>query len=206
MLSKFSKTIKHSQSKHYYNTKTYRQKSLDENLIIFIPNAYPSIQHSKFKKTKPPHFTKVRKPNPYRIFKSYNKLKNFVILGVGANCGESLVRFWKLLRRLSCKSAIIATSSILKNPAFGYVNQPDFYNMIIWLKTKLGIADFWSFCAYLERSFGRARKRPFKNAPRTLDLDIIAFRDKHITLGDLQIPHKAWNERQSVCIPLMRCN
>ncbi|MBX7490397.1 2-amino-4-hydroxy-6-hydroxymethyldihydropteridine diphosphokinase [Helicobacter sp. Faydin-H64] len=194
-------------SKHYYGAKTYIQKPLSKDLIEFIPATnYPKLQNPKFKTAKIPRFTQVRKPNPYHLFKAYNKLKDSVILGVGANCGESLVRFWKLLKRLSCKNVIIATSPILKNPAFGYTEQPDFYNKIIWLKTRLGIADFWSFCAYLERYFGRERKRPFKNAPRTLDLDIIAFKGKHIILGDLEIPHRAWSERQSVWIPLTHCN
>ncbi|EEO25741.1 2-amino-4-hydroxy-6-hydroxymethyldihydropteridine diphosphokinase [Helicobacter winghamensis] len=200
------KSSQNTQSKHYYGVKTYIQKSLGKDLIEFIPKTHKKSWNSKFKTAKTPRFTQVRKPNPYRIFKTYGELKNFVILGVGGNCGETLVRFWKLLKKLSCKNVIISTSPILKNPAFGYTQQPDFYNMIIWIKTRLGIADFWSFCAYLERYFGRARKRPFKNAPRTLDLDIIAFKDKRIVMGSLEIPHRAWSERESVWIPLIHCN
>lgn len=196
----------HFSSRHCYGVKTYKIKEFSENLIEFTPTKNFLKHNPKFMLSKTPRFTQVRKPNPYRFFKAYPRLKNYVILGIGANCGESLVRFWKLLKRLSCKNVIIATSPILKNPAFGYLQQPDFYNGVIWLKTKLGIADFWSFCAYLERHFGRARKRPFKNAPRTLDLDIIAFKDKWITLGNLEIPHCAWNARQSVKIPLFGAN
>lgn len=190
-------------SKHYYGVKTYSIKHLSKDLIEFRP----MISHLQIWNPtliKVARFRKVRKPTPYHCLKAVKK--DCVILGVGANCGESLVRFWKLLKRLSNKNVIIAISTILKNPAFGYTQQADFYNMVIFLRTHLGIADFWSLCAYLERSFGRGRKRPFKNAPRTLDLDIIAFKNQRITLGGLEIPHKAWSERQSVKIPLFGAN
>ena len=206
MLTRLKPTKTYAARKHYYGTKTYTQTPLGKDLIEFTPTTQKKSWNPKFKTTQIPRFTQVRKPNPYRLFTAYHQLKNSVILGVGGNCGESLVRFWKLLKRLSCKNVIITTSPILKNPAFGYTQQPDFYNMVIWLKTRLGIADFWSFCAYLERNFGRERKRPFKTAPRTLDLDIIAFKNQSILFGDLEIPHKAWSERQSVCIPLKHCN
>lgn len=195
---------KRLKSKHYYGVKTYTQTLLGEGLVEFTPHAF--LGNARFKTARILPFTKVRKPNPYRYFRAYGQLKGYVILGVGANCGECLVRFWKLLKRLACRNTIIATSPILKNPAFGFQEQPDFFNMVIWLTTNLGIADFWSFCAYLERNFGRARKRPFKNAPRTLDLDIIAFKNQWIRLGDLEIPHRAWSERQSVWNPLVRCH
>ena len=53
---------------------------------------------------------------------------------------------------------------------------------------------------YYEIKFKRTRS--FKNAPRTLDLDILYFSEKIRQSDDLQIPHHGVNERISVIIPL----
>lgn len=189
-------------SSHYFGIKTYQQIKIGSNMTSFIP-AIPLCKTQFFALHKIPRFYFVRSPNPYCAFKAYKKLKNYAILGVGANCGECLVTFWKLFYKLKNKNAIISISSILKNPAFGYTAQADFYNAILWIKTRLGYVDFWSLCAYLERSFGRNRKRPFKNAPRTLDIDIIGFKNQYLKFKHLQIPHIAWSQRLSVRIPLL---
>lgn len=209
----FHKTQKNSPIKikgspHYFGIKTYRQTKIAENLTFFTHTLPPPTTKAYQTKAfipclKIPHFCSVRLPNPYREFKAYKKLKKYVILGIGANCGKCLVTFWKLVFRLKTKNAIISFSSILKNPAFGYTAQADFYNAILWVETKLNYVEFWSLCSYLERIFGRNRKRPFKNAPRTLDIDIIGFKDQTLRLKHLQIPHIAWFARESVKIPLL---
>ncbi len=190
---------------HYFSVKTYQLIQIDTHLTFFTHTISPQKTKSLSfaPRFKIPRFCLVRRPNPYRIFKAYKKLKQYVILGIGANCGECLVTFWKLFQRLKNKNAIISFSSILKNPAFGYTAQADFYNAVLWVETKLGYVEFWSLCAYLERTFGRNRKRPFKNAPRTLDIDIIGFKNQSLRLKHLQIPHIAWFERLSVRIPLL---
>jgi 2-amino-4-hydroxy-6-hydroxymethyldihydropteridine diphosphokinase len=46
------------------------------------------------------------------------------------------------------------------------------------------------------------RKRSFKDAPRTLDIDIIFFNTLSIDTKTLTIPHKGYKQRESVLIPL----
>ncbi|MDD6055688.1 MAG: 2-amino-4-hydroxy-6-hydroxymethyldihydropteridine diphosphokinase [Helicobacter sp.] len=192
---------------HYFSVKTYEIKKLDKNLTLFLPHFSKRIpfKNSIVAQKRRNLICKNRTANPYQYFKN-KALKKYVILGIGGNlekcAGDCIMRFWQLLRCLKNKNVIILASAILKNPAFGYTKQPDFYNMIVWLKTRLGFSDFWSYCAYLERIFKRDRKRPFKNAPRTLDLDIIGFKNKRISLKHFKIPHIAWEERNSVRIPL----
>ena len=48
-----------------------------------------------------------------------------------------------------------------------------------------------------------SRKRTFKNAPRTLDLDILFFDNRVVNTPKLIIPHPHWQERDSVVIPLL---
>lgn len=200
---RFHCTKKESQNLHYFGIKTYRQIKISPK-ITYLVYALPPLQCKPFAlQPKIPRFTLVRPPNPYRLFKAHKQLKQYAILGIGANCGECLITFWKLFKRFKKKNVIISLSSILKNPAFGWEAQADFYNAILWVKTKLGYVEFWSFCAYLERIFGRNRKRPFKNAPRTLDIDIIGFKNQFLRFKHLQIPHIAWSLRESVRIPLL---
>nr|WP_252971066.1 2-amino-4-hydroxy-6-hydroxymethyldihydropteridine diphosphokinase [Aliarcobacter cryaerophilus] len=92
------------------------------------------------------------------------------------------------------------SSPLLKNPPFGFLQQSDFLNGIITLKTDLCAVDFLQAMQRYEKKFGR--KRSFQDAPRTLDIDIIFFDNKKINRKNLIIPHKNWANRESVIIPL----
>lgn len=128
--------------------------------------------------------------------------KNTVVVGVGGNEGAVKRRFVKLYRTLldDRRFGIMETSSIFKNPPFGYLEQPDFYNAVMVLKTSLGARETLKILLHVEHIFGR--KRIFKNGPRTLDLDIIFFNNQTIKQKDLIIPHPKWEERLSVKVPL----
>ncbi len=128
-----------------------------------------------------------------------------LILGIGGNIGNSFHIFKHLLFWLQKhpKICYIATSPILKNPAFGYTRQPDFYNATLQIQTTLNLSEIFSLVFYLERRFGRGRKRVRKNAPRTLDIDILFFDDLIVNFADLKIPHPYFKCRESVIIPLM---
>ena len=124
-------------------------------------------------------------------------------IGIGGNLGdvkrrfESLYFYFKRDRQVS----LVSTSLILKNPPFGFLEQDDFFNSIIVLKTNLQPLAFLDYLMRVEKRFGR--KRSFADAPRTLDLDIIFFDNRVITKPRLKIPHVEWFKRESVLIPLM---
>lgn len=124
-------------------------------------------------------------------------------IGVGGNVGDVKRRFERLFiyLRIDKRVELLFTSLILKNPPFGFVNQDDFFNSIIVLKTSMQPKRFLDYLMRLEKKF--ARKRSFANAPRTLDLDIIFFDNRVVKTQKLQIPHARWFERESVLIPLM---
>ncbi len=139
-------------------------------------------------------------------FPLYSKKKSnkkyLVTVGIGGNIGNVTKTFNKLLLSLkeNTKFDILITSPILQNPPFGYLNQNDFLNAIITIKTNLGPNEFLKHMQRLEYRFGR--KRSFQDAPRTLDIDIIFFDDKYINTKKLIVPHKDWANRESVIIPL----
>ena len=137
---------------------------------------------------------------PAKIRKS-NK-KNIALIGIGCNVGNCIRRFKKLYLFFSehPKIDVIQTSIIYKNPPFGYLNQPDFYNSILVIKTNYSPFELLHFLLYVEKKFGR--KRSFKNAPRTLDLDIILYNNVTIETEKLKIPHPFYKKRDSVLVPL----
>jgi 2-amino-4-hydroxy-6-hydroxymethyldihydropteridine diphosphokinase len=126
-----------------------------------------------------------------------------VLVSIGGNIGDTKRRFEKLFWRVKSDRnlRILETAPMLKNPPFGYLEQDDFFNSLILLETKLRPKAFLRRVLYLEKRFGR--ERTFKNAPRTLDIDIIFFGDFKIKSRDLTVPHQHWHERESVIIPLM---
>lgn len=125
-----------------------------------------------------------------------------VTIGIGGNVGDVLRRFNHLFFKLrdDVRVEILETSPILKNPPFGYMEQDDFLNSVMVLATSMQPKQFLDYLMRLEKRF--SRKRSFSNAPRTLDLDILFFDDRHIDTKSLKVPHPDWMNRESVVIPL----
>lgn len=139
---------------------------------------------------------------PYRKRES-QKIRNVALIGVGGNVGNTLRRFKRLLTYINREPRLklLATSTILKNPPFGYLEQADFFNTLILLETPLSAMELLHLLQRIEQHFGR--QRLFKNAPRTLDLDIIAFNKEKIKkIPKLIVPHPYYKERESVTAPL----
>ena len=138
---------------------------------------------------------------PMKRFKR-SAFKYDVIIGIGGNQGDVKKRFTHLMRHWMNERRlyVVETSPILKNPPFGFLEQEDFHNATILVQTSLDAMSFLRLLQQSEKRFGRVRS--FKDAPRTLDLDIIFFdRQIHKRKG-LLVPHPKWSERPSVVIPL----
>ena len=125
------------------------------------------------------------------------------VVGVGGNLGEVPARFDRMVDylRRSRRVRVLRTSVLLKNPPFGYLDQPDFINGIMELETDLSPHELLRWLLWVERRFGR--RRTFANAPRTLDLDIIFYDDLRVRSRRLRIPHPHFATRPSVMVPLM---
>ncbi len=125
------------------------------------------------------------------------------MLGIGGNMGDVPRRFNHLFFYLKNSSFIdvVETAPILKNPPFGYLEQDDFYNSLIIVKTCLRPKALLRYILAIEKKFGRIRS--FQDAPRTLDIDMIFYEQEVIESKVLTVPHPYWNQRSSVLIPLM---
>ncbi|ANV97610.1 2-amino-4-hydroxy-6-hydroxymethyldihydropteridine diphosphokinase [Helicobacter enhydrae] len=139
-----------------------------------------------------------------KVFTTRKRFKNQILLGIGGNVGDCLKRFKHFILYLQNNPLVqvLSTSIIYKNPPFGYAHQADFYNFTLQISTNQSLIDCFQMIFYWERRFGRARKRVFPNAPRTLDIDLLYFNQVKLHRPYLQIPHKEWQNRESVLIPL----
>jgi len=139
---------------------------------------------------------------PYTSFRKTSH-RYEVVVGIGGNVGDVRRRFEHLFFHIQRdrRVALLKTSLILKNPPFGYLEQEDFFNSIIVLKTSMQPKVFLAYLMRVEKQFGR--KRSFANAPRRLDLDIIFFANRVIKTEKLTVPHSDWSQRESVLIPLV---
>ncbi len=124
------------------------------------------------------------------------------MLGIGGNMGDVRRRFNHLFVYLkrSLFVDIVETAPILKNPPFGYLEQDDFYNSLIIVKTCLRPKALLRYILAIEKKFGRIRS--FADAPRTLDIDMIFYEQEVIESKVLTVPHPHWYKRSSVLIPL----
>ena len=130
------------------------------------------------------------------------KKRHLVTVGIGGNVGDVKRRFNRLIHVLK-KDACLSlhrSSPMVKNPPFGFLQQDDFYNAVLVLSTDLNPRAFLKHLLHIEKIFGR--KRSFKNAPRTLDIDMLFYDSVVMNHRDLTLPHASWSERESVLIPL----
>ena len=141
-----------------------------------------------------------------RFFPFFTRFKNnakyFAIVGLGSNIAPEKKRFKELFRKLmnDKRIKILSTSSLLINKAFGYEAQKDFYNAVIVVQTILHARALLKLLLFYELKFKRVRS--FKNAPRTLDLDLLYFSKKSRQDEYLHLPHKGVKDRISVLLPL----
>lgn len=142
----------------------------------------------------------------YPFFGSKKCYKNSLYLGIGGNVGNVKQNFDKIFRILSNDKRfhVVETSPIVLNRAFGYKNQPNFLNAVVLIQTNLPSRAVLKNTLRIEQKFGR--KRSFKNAPRTIDIDILFSNVKNRNDKFLTLPHIGINERISVILPfgLMR--
>ncbi|MGE0330080.1 MAG: 2-amino-4-hydroxy-6-hydroxymethyldihydropteridine diphosphokinase [Ramlibacter sp.] len=77
---------------------------------------------------------------------------------------------------------------------------PDYINAVVEIVTALPAPELLAALQAIEQAAGR--ERPYRNAPRTLDLDVLLFGGGSISSPALTIPHPRMHERAFVLVPL----
>jgi 2-amino-4-hydroxy-6-hydroxymethyldihydropteridine diphosphokinase len=123
-------------------------------------------------------------------------------IGLGANLGDAIDTVRAAIEQVASLPLTrrMATSSLYRCAPVD-ANGPDFINAVLAIKTGLNAFDLLAHLQRIELACGR--ERPYRNAPRTLDLDLLLFGAACIDSPALQLPHPRMYERAFVLLPLM---
>ena len=122
-------------------------------------------------------------------------------VGLGANLGDALGTLRHSLGELSRlpDTVLIRTSSFYCTAPID-AGGPDYINAVACLQTSLDPYELLRRLQQLEQAAGR--ERPYRNAPRTLDLDLLIYGDLVQSDPALTLPHPRMPERAFVLVPL----
>ena len=122
-------------------------------------------------------------------------------LGVGANLGDPRAAVRKAIEDFAqLPSTVTVAVSSLYGSAPLDADGPDYVNAVVQVRTALGPDALLAALQAIEQQAGR--ERPYRNAPRTLDLDILLYGEHRVDREDLQIPHPRMWQRAFVVLPL----
>lgn len=123
-----------------------------------------------------------------------------VLLGLGANVGEPLAQLARAVAALGEVIEIERVSSVYRTEPVGYAEQPDFYNLVVVGRTDRAPEQVLDEILAIERWMGR--ERTFRNAPRLIDIDLLAYGEVVMETERLVLPHPRMHERGFVLHPL----
>jgi 2-amino-4-hydroxy-6-hydroxymethyldihydropteridine diphosphokinase len=122
-------------------------------------------------------------------------------IGLGANLGERRATIEAALDALRTlpRTRLVARSRLWASAPVD-AGGPDYLNAVARLDTRLDAHDLLAALQAIEGRFGR--ERPYRNAPRTLDLDLLLAGDATIDTPSLVVPHPRLHERAFVLRPM----
>ncbi len=134
--------------------------------------------------------------------------KNKVYLSMGSNLGNTYYYLLSGIFKIAkLKSTFVSKiSKFYSTEPVGYLDQGRFLNCAIEIETDLLPLELLCQLQRIELELKRERK--VKWGPRTLDIDIIFFNDCEISTEELTVPHREYQNRNFVLIPLrdILCN
>ena len=122
-------------------------------------------------------------------------------VGLGANLGDPAAAVQRALSALDGipLTRVSAVSSLYRTRPLAR-SGPDYVNAVAKLTTALGAPELLVHLQAIEHRAGR--ERPYRNAPRTLDLDLLLYGNARIDSSSLTVPHPRMTERAFVLVPL----
>ena len=123
-------------------------------------------------------------------------------IGIGANLGDASANVDDALARLAALDGcqLIASSAKYRTAPIESSGD-DYINAVACIETTLAAPALLAALHGIELAHGR--ERPYRNAPRTLDLDIVLYGDQLINQPSLHVPHPRMLERAFVLVPLL---
>ena len=128
--------------------------------------------------------------------------RTIAYIGLGANLGDARQTIQHAAQQLAKIDGVSdVTLSALYRSAPVDSSGPDYINAVASLRTQLAPEDLLDALQDIEQRHGR--ERPYRNAPRTLDLDLLLYGDQHINTSRLTVPHPRMHLRAFVLRPLL---
>jgi 2-amino-4-hydroxy-6-hydroxymethyldihydropteridine diphosphokinase len=123
-------------------------------------------------------------------------------LGLGANLGDPQNQLKQALALLHHSGGISVrrVSSLYETSPVGYLDQPNFYNLVAEIDTVLPPTGLLQATQKVEQCLRRVRLERF--GPRTMDVDILLYDQRIVDTPELTIPHPRLLERAFALIPL----
>lgn len=185
--------------------RVFLEKSIDlietcaENIAEMVLKKYELVKEVKVTVKKPwaplqMHFENVA----VEISRKWHK----VYLSLGSNMGDKRENLLEAIKRVGEleNTEVVKSSTILETEPFGYIEQDNFLNACLEVKTLLTPQEFLSSILKIELDMGRVRE--IKWGPRVIDIDILFYDDEIIQEDNLAVPHPWICEREFVLEPL----
>ena len=125
-----------------------------------------------------------------------------VFVGLGANLGDAAASIRAALAALGSlpQTRLIAASPLYRSAPVD-ADGPDYVNSVAELRSELEPEALLVRLQALEQRFGR--ERPYRHAPRTLDLDLLSYGERRVVSVTLTLPHPRMHLRAFVLAPLV---
>lgn len=126
------------------------------------------------------------------------------VIALGSNLGDRLANLQGAVSALedTPEVTIVGISSVYETEPVGApADSPKFLNAVVLIDTTLTVHTLLDRALALEDAFGRQRDLTEKNAPRTLDADLIVVGDRVCDDDQLKLPHPRAHERAFVLVP-----
>jgi 2-amino-4-hydroxy-6-hydroxymethyldihydropteridine diphosphokinase len=123
-----------------------------------------------------------------------------VAIALGSNLGDRRAHLEFAIDRLRSILMDMTASSLIETAPVGVGEQPAFLNGAVVGTSLERPGDVLECLQAIERE--RGRERPFRGAPRTLDLDLILFGTAVLDEPGVSVPHPRFRERRFVLEPL----
>lgn len=127
-----------------------------------------------------------------------------VYLGLGSNIGDRAGYLNQAIDRLAAAGLEVeAVSSGWETAPVGLIlDQPDFLNAAIRIRTALGPEELLDLLKRTEREIGRKTGLP-RHSPRVIDIDLLLVDGVEYESDRLRLPHREVTSRRFVLAPLL---
>jgi 2-amino-4-hydroxy-6-hydroxymethyldihydropteridine diphosphokinase len=125
-------------------------------------------------------------------------------LGLGSNVGDPAAHLRAALDLLEAEGVEIdaVSSAYVTEPVGEILDQPDFLNAAVRIRTDLEPEALLDACKRVEAARGRSFDAP-RHSPRALDVDLLLLGDLEVSTDRLTLPHREVTTRRFVLVPLL---